>query len=78
MQHLYTALKCFTLKRCCEYYKLDSNFINLGFINEHVFSIPSAHVLIHANTHKLIIHTYSIHNDIIKHNQPDATVINVN
>ena len=27
---LYNAL----LKRCCEYYKLDSDFINLEFINE--------------------------------------------
>ena len=46
---------------------------------KHVFSIPSAHVhvLIHANTRNLIIHTYGIHNDIIKHIQPDATVINV-
>ena len=40
-----------------------------------VFSIPSTHVLIHVNTHKLTIHTHDIHNDITKHNQPDATVI---
>ena len=38
----------------------------------------SAHVLIREDTHKLTTHTYGIHNDITKHNQPDATVINVN
>ena len=27
-------------KALCEYYKLDSDFINLGFIMKHVFSIP--------------------------------------
>ena len=26
-------------KALCEYYKLDSDFINLGFIMKHVFSI---------------------------------------
>ena len=45
---------------------------------KHVFSIPRAHVLIHVNTHKLTIHTYGIYNDITKHKQPEATVINVN
>ena len=44
---------------------------------KHVFSIPNAHVLIHANTHKLTIHSYGIHIDITKP-QPEATVINVN
>ena len=44
---------------------------------KHIFSIPSAHVLIHVNTHKLTIHTCCIHNDITKHNQPNVTVINV-
>ena len=37
-----------------------------------------AHVLIHANTRKLTIHTYGIDNDITKQNQPDGTVIIVN
>ena len=44
---------------------------------KHVFSITSADVILYANTRKLTIHTYGIHNDITKHNQPDATVINV-
>ena len=66
---------------------LDSDFINLGFINENMSSIyqsahvlirEDTHVLIREDTHKLTIHTYGIHNDITKHNQPDATVINVN
>ena len=66
-------------KALCEYYKLDSDFINLGFIMKHVFSIySSAHVLIHVNTYKLTIHIYGIHNDITKHKQPEATVINLN
>ena len=38
----------------------------------------SAHILIREDTHKLTTHTYDIHNHITKHNQPDATVINVN
>ena len=43
------------------------------------YTIPRHNnVPIHANTRKLTIHTYDIHNDITKHNQPDATVINVN
>ena len=33
---LYNAL---LYKALCEYYKLDSDFINLGFIMKHVFSI---------------------------------------
>ena len=37
----------------------------------------SPHVLMREDTHKLTTHTYGIHNDITKHNQPDATVINV-
>ena len=65
-------------KALCEYYKLDSD-LNLEFIMKHVFSILlSAHVLIHVNTYKLTIHIYGIHNDITKHKQPEATVINVN
>ena len=43
-----------------------------GSLIKHVFNIPSAHVLIHANTRKLTVHTYSIDNDITKQNQPDA------
>ena len=38
----------------------------------------SVHVLSHAKTHKLLIHTYVIHNDITKHKQSEATVGNVN
>ena len=80
IQHLYSVLLYFTLKRCCEYYKIDSDFFNLGYINlnQYVTSIPSAHVLIHVNTHTLTIHTYGIHNDITTHNPPNVTVINVN
>ena len=66
-------------KVLCEYYKLDSDFINLGFmIMKHVFSILKRinYVLIHVNTYKLTIHIYGIHNDITKHKQPEATVIN--
>ena len=48
-----------------------------GSVIKHVFNIPR-HVLIHANTRKLTIHTYGISNDITKQNQPDATVIIVN
>ena len=66
-------------KALCEYYKLDSDFINLVFIMKHAFSI-----LKHTCTntciyiYKLTIHIYGIHNDITKHKQPEATVINVN
>ena len=63
---------------CCEYYKIDSDFSICGTSVKHVFIIPSAHVRIHVNTHKLTIHTYGIHNDITKPNQPNVTVINVN
>ena len=66
-------------KGCCEYYNIDSDFNNLGFINETCLQVyQSAHVLIREDTHNLTTHTYGIHNDITKHNQPDATVINVN
>ena len=49
-----------------------------GSLIKHVINITKAHVLIHANTRKLTIHTYGIDNDIAKQNQPDATVIIVN
>ena len=49
-----------------------------GSLIKHDSSIPNAHVLIHANTRKLTIHTYGVHNDITKQKQPDATVIIVN
>ena len=70
-------------KALCEYYKLDSD-LNLGFIMSCLFNMSSvylsAYVLIHVNTYKLTIHIYiyGIHNDITKHKQPEATVINVN
>ena len=44
IQHLYSALLCFTLKRCCECYKIDSDFINLGFINETCLQHTTAHM----------------------------------
>ena len=65
-------------KALCEYYKLDSDFINLGFIMKHVFSILKAYVLIHVNTYKHTLHIYGIHNDITKQKQPEARIINVN
>ena len=68
-------------KALCEYYKLDSDFINMGFIMKHVFSILKRiifYVLIHVKTYKLTLHIYGIHNDITKHKQPEATVINAN
>ena len=34
----------------------------------------SSHVLLHANTHKLTIHIYGIHNTITKHKPLEATV----
>ena len=40
-------------KALCEYYKLDSDFINLGFIMKHVFSILK-HILLCTNTCKYI------------------------
>ena len=45
---------------------------------KHVFSISKRTCTIREDTHKLTIHIYGIHNDITKHTQPDATVINVN
>ena len=58
---------------------LDSDFFNLGYINLNMSSVYQVHMLlIHVNTHKLTIHIYGIHNDITKHKQPEATVINVN
>ena len=36
---IYIALYNALSKALCEYYKLDSDFINLGFIMKHVFSI---------------------------------------
>ena len=38
----------------------------------------SAHVPLHANTHKHTIYTYVIHNGITKHKQPEAAVRNLN
>ena len=61
-------------KALCEYYKLDSD-LNLGFIMKHVLSILKRTC---TNTCKLTMHIYGILNDITKHKQPEATVINVN
>ena len=55
---------------------LNSSTWGLSMIR--VFSIPRAHILIHANTHKLTIHTYALHNGITKHKQPEATARNGN
>ena len=65
-------------KALCEYYKLDSDFINLGFIMNMSSVYQSAYVLIHVNTYKLTLHIYGIHNDITKQKQPEARIINVN
>ena len=63
IQHFYSALLYYTLKRCYEHHKLNSDVIKLEFINENLSSVyKSAHVLSHANTYK----------------QPGATVVNVN
>ena len=53
IQHMYSTLKCFTIKRCCEYYRIDSDFINLGYINLKMSSVYQ----VHAKTHN------GIHND---------------
>ena len=44
IQNLYSALSCFTLKGCCEWYKINSDFINLGFINETCLQYTKAHM----------------------------------
>ena len=52
-----------TLAVCC------LNISNAIFgLMKHVFSITSAHGVIHVNTHKLTIHTYGIRNDITEQN----------